>query len=312
MTPPPIAIMSCNRPVMLYRVLESLRSQIAPVDAARVGLFQDVAPEEAVEDVAAASACIAIFRSLFPEGSVHATEVNLGTALNFDRAERHLFQTLDAEVGYILEDDMVLSPHYLTAMDMMAAFALSEERVGTFAAYGMHRATPEAMGQQRRRITQMHHSWAFGLTRRHWLRCREVVEGYLALIGPGNYRKRPHGAIREHFAALGVPSLATSQDAAKNVACHLAGAARITCIPAYGHYIGSQGEHFTEDAYRKGGYGATRLFEEAPEGFDFPSSQQLAAMACRDAVTTALSAVPAPAKAPVAGPVLAVPAPALA
>lgn len=64
MTPPPIAVMSCDRPAMLYRVLQSLREQTGGVEGSRVSLFQDVMPSASAEDVAAAGACNEIFHSL--------------------------------------------------------------------------------------------------------------------------------------------------------------------------------------------------------------------------------------------------------
>lgn len=281
--PAPIAIMSFNRPGMLERVLVSLKAQTLPVAEQRVHLFQDAArnpfggtSRATEEDIAA---CIGVFHRHFPDGVVHEAPHNLGIALNFDRAERFFFETLGAELGIFFEDDMVLSPHYLDALERLSAFALAEEKVGYVAAYGNHRALPEEHARRRREIVPMEHNWGFALTRRQWNRQRDIVDGYLALLRNVEYRKRPIGRIREYFAKLGLPALGTSQDKAKEVASAILGTARVMTFPTYGHYIGEIGEHFTTDLYEGLEFGNTVLFDQPPEAFDFPASEMVERMA---------------------------------
>lgn len=274
--------MSFNRPGMLERVLASLKAQTLPVAEQRVHLFQDAARNRsggmtrATEDEIAA--CISVFRRHFPDGVVHEAPHNLGIALNFDRAERFFFETLNAELGIFFEDDMVLSPHYLDALEKLSAFALAEERVGYVAAYGQHHASPEEHGRLRRRIMPMGHNWGFALTRRQWKRQREIVEGYLHFVRDCEYRYRPHEEIRAYFARFGVTTTQTSQDTAKEIASAVLGTARLMCFPAYGSYIGDVGEHYTPALYKALDFGRTVLFEHAPDGFDFPTTQELTTM----------------------------------
>lgn len=280
--PAPIAIMSFNRPGMLERVLVSLKAQTLPVAEQRVHLFQDAArnpfggtSRATEEDIAA---CIGVFRRHFPDGVVHEAPHNLGIALNFDRAERFFFGTLGAELGIFFEDDMVLSPHYLDALERLSAFALAEEKVGYVAAYGDHRASPEEHGRLRRHIMPMGHNWGFALTRRQWERQREIVEGYLHFVRDCEYRYRPHDEIRSYFARMGMTTAQTSQDTAKEIANAVLGTARIMCFPAYGNYIGDIGEHYTPALYKALDFGRTILFGRAPDGFDFPTAQGLTDM----------------------------------
>ncbi|QDJ10824.1 Hypothetical protein HVPorG_02546 [Roseomonas mucosa] len=277
--PAPIAIMSFNRPGMLERVLVSLKAQTLPVAEERVHLFQDAArnpfggtSRATEEDIAA---CVSTFRRHFPHGVVHEAPHNLGIALNFDRAERFFFETLGAELGIFFEDDMVLSPHYLDALERLSAFALAEEKVGYVAAYGQHHATPEKHRRFRHQIVPMGHNWGFALTRRQWKRQQEIVEGYLNFVRNRDYRNRPHNEIREYFARLGMPAAETSQDKAKEVACAIIGTARVMCFPTYGHYIGDIGEHYSPELYRQLEFDRTVLFNEAPVDFLFPDRLKL-------------------------------------
>src|SRR5438094_314008 len=114
----PIVVMSFNRPDYLEAVLKSLVGQIgAELDRRTLALFQDgtVNPFSAQrrareEDVLR---CEKIFREYLPTGIVHSSPNNLGIALNFERAEKHAFEELGAEAAIFLEDDLVLSPHYI-------------------------------------------------------------------------------------------------------------------------------------------------------------------------------------------------------
>jgi hypothetical protein len=60
---------------------------------------------------------------------------NIGICENFLRAEQFAFMTLKAPVAYFFEVDLVLSPHYLSALDVLRR-ALCGRRVGYFSACG--------------------------------------------------------------------------------------------------------------------------------------------------------------------------------
>src|SRR5690349_4100200 len=118
----PIVIMAFNRPKYLRRVLVSLRQQRG-VDLTnrQVLLFQDGAINPfsgrrgASDDEVKES--VAVFRELFPTSEVHASPVNLGIALNFDRAEQKVFHEFGAPIAYFFEDDLELGPYYVKSLD---------------------------------------------------------------------------------------------------------------------------------------------------------------------------------------------------
>ncbi|HEU4825046.1 MAG TPA: hypothetical protein VFS85_01120, partial [Dongiaceae bacterium] len=100
-----------------------MQRQRPGIDPDRIHLFQDGAVNRysgvRYADDSAIEACVRLFREVFPRGHVHASVPNIGTCENFLRAERFAFVTLKAPVAYFFEDDLVLSPHYVSALDVL-------------------------------------------------------------------------------------------------------------------------------------------------------------------------------------------------
>lgn len=263
----PIAVISYNRPDLLERFLASLKAQTVAVDPARVALFQDHGDP-------AEEACVAVFRTAFPEGQVFQADTNLGVALNIDRAERYVFETLGAEVAYFFEDDLILGPHYLDALGQLADFALTEERVGYVAAYGDHRANLQEQIERNREVVPMDHIWGFALLRRQWERQKPIIEPYLDIIRQRPYRSRDNTAIRQYYRSLGYPWDITSQDAAKHIAGLVIGTVRIMSFACFGKYEGSEGLHMNPELFRQLGYSDTEVYAGKPD-FSLPSSEQI-------------------------------------
>jgi hypothetical protein len=280
--PFPIAILSFNRPDLLTEVLKSLKSQTIGADGARIYLFQDGAQSRFTQEPAddfLQNECVKCFRDIFPDGQVLQSPVNLGIALNFDRAERLFFEDLQAECGLFFEDDLLLSPHYLDALLQLAHFALAEPLVAYVAAYGDHTAPLERQRAASAKIIRMGHKWGFALTRRQWFRQREIVDGYLSIVRENEYSRRDHKRVETYFASLGFVWAASSQDAAKDLASFVLGTTSLMCFPCFARYIGKEGLHFTTDFFNKHGYEKTELFDGPPPQFEFPSRAQLARQA---------------------------------
>lgn len=284
----PIAVISYNRPDLLERFLASLRQQTLAVDPARVALFQDHG-DPAEED------CVAVFRAAFPEGAVFQAEQNLGVALNIDRAERHVFETLGAEVAYFFEDDLILGPHYLEALGQLADFALTEDRVSYVAAYGSHRIDAAEQAARAGELVLMDHKWGFALTRRQWERQKPIIAPYLDIIRQRPYRQRDNAAIKAYYEKLGYAQAGTSQDGAKDVAGAVLGTVKLMSLACFARYEGRDGLHMRPELFDKLGYGETEVFSGAP-AFTLPSSKQLDAWVeqMRESLRSAPEAAPAP------------------
>lgn len=236
----PIAVLSFARPDLLREVLQSLKEQTVRFDAAQLYLFQDgnIDPftGNKLVDEQMLLECVQVFGSMFPKGKSIVSDVNLSVALNFDRAERFLFQERKVEAALFFEDDLVLSRHYLAAVRPLLDFALEEPKVAYVAAYGDHRARLDQQVANRRKIVPMRHKWGFGLTRRQWEKQAPLLAPYLDLVRKRPYTSRDHDTIRAYLSSLGFACPATSQDAAKDVASAVLGTAKIMSYACFGKY----------------------------------------------------------------------------
>lgn len=267
----PIAIMSFDRPHYLERVLISLKNQLALNDRNyETMFFQDGAVSSlsghryATDEVIETNTLL--FQRLFPDGKVIKSAENLGVALNFERAEEYIFEILKAPYGIFLEDDMELSPIYLTVMHRLAKIALQDERIGYFAAYGNHRLSAAEQTAKHMEFFPMDHNWAFGLTRRQWLKSKPYVDDYLKIVRKQDYGQRPNDQIRELFESWGCKMPGSSQDVAKTLACYVTGGTKVNTAPVYGRYIGAKGIHATPEWFTDNGFDATELADD-PEPF---------------------------------------------
>jgi predicted O-methyltransferase YrrM len=251
----PVVIVSYSRPDYLDAVLRSLRDQKdVDLQGRPIALFQDGWIDAAGRntiDPAVPARCVDIFRALFPQGQVFGGEANLGTALNIDRAERFVFESCNAPAGIFLEDDMVLGHAYLAVLETLIGHALEDERIGYVAAFGNFQAPLAKQLLNPRRLRALHLLWAFGLTKRHWLKCRPYVEQYLNIVRGVPYRRRDHDQIRALTASWGIEPGDTAQDRIKCFATALVGAVKLNTEVCYAKYIGVEGENFNRAMYER-------------------------------------------------------------
>ncbi|HEY1961780.1 MAG TPA: glycosyltransferase family A protein [Rhizomicrobium sp.] len=274
---PPIAVVSFNRPHYLALVLDSLLAQTA-LHGRQVFLFQDNAVS-AISEIRYASddeiaTCVESFRARFPDGRVFLSPHNLGVSANILRAEEFLFSDLGSETAYFLEDDMVLSPHYLDMMDRIATYVAHTERVGYFAAYG-HLTLPLAQQRQHAaRMGRLSYNWAFGLTRKHWRELREWLDPFYRISDGFDYPAVPRRDIAAHYRALGLPLVGATQDIVKKMGTYALGRVAINTVAVFGRNIGETGFHFDPEKFRRDGFGATELYPE-PVHLEFPTASEL-------------------------------------
>ena len=203
----PVIIISFNRPDYLELVLLSLKRQSLPLDLFKIYLFQDGGIDRfSGKVVADTSKSIETFKYIFPTQTIIESDVNLGVALNYDRAEKFAFDVLKADYAFFFEDDLVLGFNYLKALMRMTEFALDEPRVGYVAAYGDHYASPKDQISNAKKVIMLDHKWGFALTKRQWLLQKEIIDGYIDIIKTSNYQSRNHdpgqGDARGHDRLL--------------------------------------------------------------------------------------------------------------
>ena len=263
----PIAVMAFNRAGYLEQVAASLMAQRGcDIEKRSIFLFQDGARSafrrclHTTQDSVDAS--VAAFRRLVPGGTVMVAPDNLGVALNFDRAERFFYEYLGAPAAIFLEDDLVLSDQYIATVDQLIDEHVDDARVGYVAAYGDHRLSLDEQRRDPSQLSVLHHLWGFASFRRQWLSMRPWVKQFLQHVTGVDYRDRDHAAIRALFASWGFGCPATSQDAAKTMACILTGAVKVNTRIVLGRYIGEVGLHANTSMFEERGYGRTTMFTD--------------------------------------------------
>lgn len=283
----PIVVMSFNRPDYLEQVLLSLAEQDAADLVGRgIYLFQDGAVSEITgrrfADDADIDQSVAVFEKIFPFGVVFRSSGNLGVAKNFRRAEEFVFRKLGSECAYFFEDDMIVSHLYLQVLDSMAEQAISNPRIGYFAAYGDHHLSLAEQRSHESKLDRLGHHWAFGLTRRHWLRLDEWLKPYYDLVMNVDYRDRPSPQILDMFRRRGIPIGVSSQDDTKKVGTYALGCVSLNTKIVYGRYIGERGLHMRADKFAERGYSNTKIYDRLVVNFDYPSDDQVSKMIERE------------------------------
>jgi len=263
----PIAVMAFNRADYLEQVVGSLMAQRGcDIERRSIFLFQDGAKSAFGHSIHATQesidASIATFNRLAPGGTIMAAPANLGVALNFDRAERFFYEYLETPTAIFLEDDMVLSDRYIATLDQLVDDYRDDPRVGYLAAYGDHRLSLDEQRADPSQLAVMHHLWGFASFRRQWLSMRPWMQQYLRHVAEIDYRDRDHAAIEALFASWGFGCPATSQDAAKTMACILTGSVKVNTRVVLGRYIGEFGLHATATLFEERGYRRTTMFTD--------------------------------------------------
>tara|TARA_R100001594_G_scaffold81979_2_gene116434 strand:+ start:2659 stop:3519 length:861 start_codon:yes stop_codon:yes gene_type:complete len=265
-----VAIMSFNRPHYFEQVLQSINEQTdKDVD---FYLFQDGCINKYSWRKCAnqndINKCVELYEYYIPKGKIHIHDTNVGTAENFNKAEEVLFEDYDYDSILFLEDDLVLSPWYISIIKkMLEAYSYTE--VGMVCAYGDHNIPIEAQFKYPNMVKPIDHLWGYATTKDSWKQRKPYYdEWYNKFIKGKDYVTRDHNKIFEWYNKLGFKSLASSQDAARTIAMLRADQVGIATVTNNGEYIGHVGQHgnnltdgmdrppFTEDVgpfiYREG------------------------------------------------------------
>ncbi len=181
-------------------------------------------------------------------------ERNRGVAEIVYAAEVWAFEQERADCLILIEDDIVISRFFFAMMKTLARFALNNDRVGAFSAFGDSQLTLKQQFLERNNYIPMHHRWGHGMTRDFWLRGRDDYVRYLDLMKGIPYRLRPHDKIHEFLSGFrNSENLAhiTSQDAAHTaIMLHHDGFAFMPPT-SYAINIGKAGLHFRPEFYRQ-------------------------------------------------------------
>lgn len=263
-----LAVLSYNRDRYFELVLPSiLHQRIAGrsvSDLYDIYFFQDGLWENEPEHAATGHRVVAnTLRTLTEKYPVFQQEKNLGVALHFDFVERLLFEQKGYDFVAFFEDDLVLAPGYIQALDLMADKFDADPRVGMVSAHPSDPTLPLLdQKKSRHEFATMGHNWGFGLSRTFWQRRQPFVDCYLDLLKGSSYRNRPHKLIWNWLEAAGFSGAASSQDYVKQCGTFGLGACRISTKANFGLPIGRSGLHCKPELFKEMGFDSTVVCDE--------------------------------------------------
>lgn len=267
-----IAVIAYDRFDYFSLVLPSILAQTVRGRAAGelydIFYFQDgLCRDDARSDASGHRHISAMIGAHAGDGRSFIQQDNLGVALHFDFIEKKLFREMGYDFVLFCEDDLILAPGYLAAMDMMADRFSGDERIGMFSAHPAH--VTASLTDQKSRAHEygpMDHNWGFGLFRDFWERRQPFVEEYLRFLDETPYRQRREWPIFDWLKRCGFEPRASSQDYVKVCATTALGAARVSTFFNLGLPIGRNGLHCRPELFEKMGFENTIVFQGVPEG----------------------------------------------
>lgn len=278
----PIGIISFNRPHYLSELLKSLSKQSGDALKGReIHLFQDggVLGMQQYANQADIEQCVEIFRATFPQGVVHISSENIGHIRNVLRMEEFFFVGQSScAAAMFLEDDIVLSPHYVSAMDELIEHALSVCDVSYVRCiHNVHRSVDEQrLNRNKTFLVPGGQMWGYGLTREYWRKERATLASFYNMALTHPYRALDHNITQLQWWKLGAPITFHELDYAKDKASTHLGYAQISTYCVAAKYIGKEGVHFTPSIFEHQGWHALEMFEEPFSGFIFPDDHEKA------------------------------------
>lgn len=266
-----VAVIGMDRPHYLRRTLAGLEAQ-RDAPPHEVHLWLDGAVNEwsgrTVGSKRGIDGCMDVFkRARLPKGRTICQIRNLGIGLHQYQAMEWMCQRYERVL--MLEDDVVLSPHWLRLLAV-----LFEQFAGRDDVFGFCPGFKRLAGGEATLLWRDEHWWAEGFTAAAWTRARPYYLEYVNMLYGIDYRDRDHDAIRALFATHGWTNPSTSQDSAKDLAIHRSGQRRVVCGVNRALGIGRTGVHFTPALFAARGYDRPgthiHAHDATREGFDEP------------------------------------------
>jgi len=249
-----VGIISFNRPHYLSQMLQSL--QLNDLWNADFHFYQDghksrltglnLTPEESIKD------CLSLFNNTYlPNKEIHPREVNLGIGINQFLAYEEL--SSNYEYVLILEDDIVVSPHFIYLLRVLIKQFLHQPNIFSVSLNFKRRCLLEEILNNLQKVSYKREDWfAECFDSFKWKqRVKPLFMSYYNLIKDVEYKDRPHEKIRELYKQFEIEEKRTSQDGVKEVITKYLGLERISTVVNRGIYIGEEGTHSTKRLYEQ-------------------------------------------------------------
>jgi hypothetical protein len=197
--------------------------------------------------------------------------------LQYDRAERFIFEKANYEAAIFIEDDFVPGPDYIKILKHLYRATRYRPKVGMVSAYGQDRFTSyEEQSRHEFTLVPSIPNWGFLISKERWLERQPHYQSYLDLVRNIDYSQRSDETLIPWIRERGFDVNSTSQDTAHCIAHNLAGHIRLMTITRNAVYIGAEGEHFSSAEYEAGYYGKDPVWKyERGLYFEVPRDKQI-------------------------------------
>lgn len=181
-------------------------------------------------------------KSKLPNKNYHISDKQYGVAIHQFKACEYMADKYDYVL--VIEDDVILSPHYLQLVRAMIDQFMDNPEVFGVSAHFLRQCKESEIPKYLNKAGFMEsHWWAFCFSSAKWNQMRPYFLEYYEYVKNIDYKERPNAEIRKFFSDNGFIKQQTSQDAGKDYALWKAGLKRINTYVNRGMYTGIRGEH---------------------------------------------------------------------
>ena len=285
-----LLLVGFNRPVYFKQVLTSLE-QNPEAHTLDLFVYLDGGPQARQEELMAI-----LQRSSLANLRIVCRQSNWGIGRNLIGARRDIFDRYQYDRLVLFEDDLVLSPTYISTVLKLSDWAHQYDNIGTVMGFNLNTdGRDKQRGDLDKVIATNRHFWGYCLTRRVWDHIKPVLYEYEERFLQGrSYRQRNDRKIRWQFIPywmnqprrqpkgplLEVPESViqppyprqrqwwkgiTSQDGITALALWVGGYLRLTTLVPRGAYIGQKGFHAKPRSFKKHGFDRQQFIVFAKE-----------------------------------------------
>lgn len=248
-----VAIFSFDRPDYFSQMMNSLEVQTDLEDIVFY-LFQDGAINKFSGILRGDPDRINQCLERFNDSSLSNREViyhkdNVGIAINRFTAWNHVFERHKYLVT--IEDDCILSPHYMRLMKLLLRQFEYEPEIGIVGSGDMSLCLFEDNEKYLDAVCEPKATlWRFGTWRERWEKIKPFYMEYYDLVRDCDYRLRPHEKILQFYRLHEWNSAITSSDGGRWMAIRRAGYKDLTMVVNRSRNIGERGVHQTPDLFK--------------------------------------------------------------
>jgi hypothetical protein len=254
-----LAIACWNRPHYFVQLINSLEANVDNNSGVDFHLFLDGNEcrfrHQPTTDQKLIRECEEIWKkSILPDKQIHKRYWNSSIAIH----QYELMQTMSSlyEKFIFLEDDVVVSPNFMTLMKQVLNQFKDDENVFSISPGFKLLCKSDDIDKNYDAIKFSEgHFWAEGIWAHKWKKILPRFSQYVEIVRQRPYSFRDNGKIKELFVKGGRVMPTTSQDNAKDWAISLSGMKRARMVVNRATGIGDIGFHSSKEKLSKSGDG---------------------------------------------------------